>query len=89
MNNPFNAPPQPTPSHFAQWRHPRWQGFFDPFDVKNDITLDNPKYRVLGLSLMTGKLDWVLVRGVRVAACAIGNHDFSASDHKWLQVTVW
>ena len=63
-------------------------GFHDPFDVRRDITLDNPKYRALGCSLMTGKLDWVLLRGMSVVARSMGNHDFSASDHKWLQVTV-
>jgi len=37
---------------------------------------------------MAGKLDWVLVRGMRVLTKALGNHDYSASDHKWLLVEV-
>ena len=64
-------------------------GFEDPFDPVRDITLDNPAYRFLGLHLMTGKLDWMLVRGLRVAAHAMGNHDYAASDHKWLRITVY
>ncbi len=65
-------------------------GLFDPFCPTNDVTLDNPAYRVLGLSLMTGKLDWVLVpRGrVEVVGKAMGNHSYSLSDHKWLMVEV-
>jgi hypothetical protein len=31
-------------------------GFTDPFDVSADMTLDNPKYKVFGWSLMTGDL---------------------------------
>ena len=63
-------------------------GIFDPFCLTNDITMDNPAYRLLGFSLMAGKLDWVLLpRGqVEVVAQAMGNHDFSLSDHKWLLV---
>jgi hypothetical protein len=65
-------------------------GLFDPFCPTNDVTLDNPAYRVLGISLMTGKLDWVLLpRGrVEVVAQAMGNHSYSLSDHKWLMVEV-
>lgn len=62
-------------------------GFVDPFDVRRDITLDNPKYRVFGLSLMTGKLDWILLRDLHVISRAMGNHSYVASDHKWLLVT--
>lgn len=35
-----------------------------------------------------GKLDWVLMRGCNVVSKRMGNHDYSASDHKWLQVDV-
>ena len=59
-------------------------GFADPFDPVETITLDNPSFRFLGVSLMKGKLDWVLLRRFRVANTAVGNHDYSASDHKWL-----
>jgi hypothetical protein len=63
-------------------------GFYDPFDVDVDVTLDNPLYRVCGLSLMKGKLDWVLLKGFRVLRKEMGNHDYNASDHKWLMVDV-
>jgi hypothetical protein len=63
-------------------------GFIDPFDVINDITLDNPKYRLGPLHLMAGKLDWVLLRGCRVVGKAMGNAVYAASDHKWLMVEV-
>jgi hypothetical protein len=63
-------------------------GLFDPFDVVTDITLDNPKYRVGPVSLMAGKLDWVLLRGCQVVEKAMGNADYAASDHKWLRVDV-
>lgn len=38
-------------------------GFVDPFDVVRDVTLDHPKYRVCGVSLMKGKLDWYVLLG--------------------------
>ncbi len=63
-------------------------GFSDPFDVSKDITLDNPAYRLGPWSLMTGKLDWALLWGLKVKGQSIGNHDYSASDHKWLLVEV-
>lgn len=63
-------------------------GFFDPFDAVTDITLDNPKYRLGPLSLMAGKLDWVLLRGCQVVGKTMGNADYAASDHKWLMVDV-
>ena len=37
---------------------------------------------------MHGKLDWVLLRRLAVHAKAVGNHNYSASDHKWLSVDV-
>lgn len=63
-------------------------GFIDPFDVVNDVTLDNPKYRLGPLHLMAGKLDWVLLRGCQAVGKAMGNAEYAASDHKWLMVEV-
>ncbi len=63
-------------------------GFTDPWDPAKDITLDNPDYRFLGFSLAAGKLDWVLMRRLRVVATNCGNHNYAASDHKWLQADV-
>lgn len=38
---------------------------------------------------MTGKLDWVLLRGgLRVVSKRMGNLDYAASDHRWLLVEV-
>ena len=62
-------------------------GFSDPFDP-SIVTLDNPAYRYFGISLMKGKLDWLLLRRMKVLQKSIGNHDYSASDHKWLAATV-
>lgn len=59
-------------------------GFADPFHPVDTITLDNPKFRFFGISLMKGKLDWVLLRRMIVTGTSVGNHDYSASDHKWL-----
>jgi hypothetical protein len=61
-------------------------GFLDPFDARHDITLDHPSYRIAGFHLMTGKLDWVLLRGFQVVSKRMGNDDFSASDHKYCVV---
>lgn len=36
----------------------------------------------------TGKLDWVLLRRLRVAGQAVGNHRYELSDHKWLAAEV-
>lgn len=63
-------------------------GFRDPFDVRSDVTLDNPKYRVLGRSLMAGKLDWVLLRRLVVRHKELRNHEYAASDHKLLVADV-
>jgi len=60
----------------------RNSGFFDPFDVTTDITLTNY------WGLYQGKLDWVLLRGFHVLSKRLGNHDYSASDHKYLLVDV-
>jgi hypothetical protein len=59
----------------------------DPFDP-HTVTLDNPRYRWFGLSLMKGKLDWLLLRRLRVTTQATGNHGYELSDHKWLAAEV-
>ncbi len=59
-------------------------GFADPFHPVDTITLDNPHFRFFGISLMKGKLDWLLLRRLTVTGTSVGNHDYSASDHKWL-----
>lgn len=61
--------------------------FSCPFDEKT-ITLDNPKYKFFGISLMAGKLDWMLVRRVKVLNTKVGNDDYALSDHKWLSADV-
>ncbi len=38
--------------------------------------------------MMKGKLDWALLRRLRVHDKTMGNSDYSLSDHKWLQVRV-
>jgi hypothetical protein len=63
-------------------------GFRCPFPAASTITLDNPKYRFWGVSLMRGKLDWVLLRRLAVVERAEGNVDYALSDHKWLSVDV-
>lgn len=63
-------------------------GFEDPFDPVTTVTLDNPAYKYFGYSLMKGKLDWLLLRKMKVLEKDIGNHDYSASDHKWLCANV-
>lgn len=62
----------------------RLAGFADPFDPVDTITLDNPQFKVFGFSMMKGKLDWMLLRRLDVKDKSVGNHDYSASDHKWL-----
>ena len=59
-------------------------GFADPFHPVDTTTLDNPQFRFFGISLMKGKLDWLLLRRLTVRDTSVGNHDYSASDHKWL-----
>jgi len=61
-------------------------GFACPFDGKSTVTLDNPRYKLFGISFMRGKLDWILLRQVAVEALREGNADFALSDHKWLLV---
>jgi endonuclease/exonuclease/phosphatase family metal-dependent hydrolase len=65
-------------------------GFDDPFDLRKDITLDNPKY----YGWAAGKLDWMLLStakgydGLVIRENQIGNHRYDMSDHKWLQLTL-
>lgn len=63
-------------------------GFADPFPAATTVTLDNPRYRWFGLSCMRGKLDWVLLRRLRAIRTALGNEDYTLSDHKWLAAEV-
>lgn len=91
---PDGSPPPPNPRLLALGLEPHEcrdatnPFLYDPFDPRHDVTLDNPTYRVLGVPLMSGKLDWVLLRGLQVVSKALGNHDYSSSDHKWLLVGV-
>lgn len=63
-------------------------GFYDPFDAYHDVTLINPKYTFGPFELFQGKLDWLLLRDMSVLHKSIGNHDFDASDHKWIAAEV-
>lgn len=63
-------------------------GFEDPFDSLQTVTLDNKDYRFLGISLMSGKLDWMLLRRCIVRTKSVGNHNYIASDHKWLMTEI-
>ncbi|KAJ1657796.1 hypothetical protein IWQ61_002853 [Dispira simplex] len=53
-------------------------GFTDPWNTKRDITLTN------FYGLYKGKLDWTLTMGFRCLSKVMGNHDYKASDHKYL-----
>jgi hypothetical protein len=61
-------------------------GFACPFPALKTITLDNPSYRWMGVSLMRGKLDWALLRRLKPVEARLGNLDYSLSDHRWLYV---
>lgn len=63
-------------------------GFVDPWDVEKDVTLEHPAFKGTKIYLVTGKLDWILGRGMTFHSKEIGNHDYSMSDHKWLQVEI-
>ncbi|OZJ03249.1 hypothetical protein BZG36_03522 [Bifiguratus adelaidae] len=56
--------------------------FYEPFP-HNIITLHNPRY----FGLFKGKLDAMLFRCMQVRHTAIGNDDYSASDHRYLLAT--
>ncbi|GJJ74047.1 hypothetical protein EMPS_06405 [Entomortierella parvispora] len=70
-----------TPLVLHQARNP---GFYDPWDSGKDLTLHNPAF----LGLLSAKLDYTLLKNLRCESRAMGNHDYSASDHKWLLVEV-
>jgi hypothetical protein len=61
-------------------------GFSCPFPALKAVTLDNPSYRWMGISLMRGKLDWALLRRLKPVKAKLGNLDYSISDHRWLYV---
>ena len=68
-------------------RHLVNPGFYDPWDTVKDVTLQGPRTRWINWRLVSGKLDWLLVRNLDVASKAIGNHSYRHSDHKWLMIT--
>ena len=61
-------------------------GFTCPFPAATTVTLDNPTYKLWGISFMRGKLDWTLLRRVAVTSTQVGNLDYRLSDHRWLLV---
>lgn len=63
-------------------------GFHDPWDVEKDVTLEHPAIKGYKIYLVTGKLDWILVKGMQFGEKEIGNHDYTMSDHKWLLLEV-
>jgi hypothetical protein len=52
--------------------------FYDPYCMRNDITLINVK------GLFYGKLDWILLRGFEVIDKGLDNLDYKYSDHRLL-----
>lgn len=70
----------------AYCRHLINPGFDDPWDTDKDVTLQKPKTGWINWNLVSGKLDWLLVRNLKVSQKWIGNHDYKHSDHKWLMV---
>jgi len=62
--------------------------FYDPYLPGHDVTLDNPRYALGPIRLMTGKLDWLLLRGLAAFEYGTGNDKYSASDHKLLVAEV-
>lgn len=70
--------------HRNIFSHPdRCNYFYDPFDRQQDFTL----WKARGW-FFRGKLDWTLVRGMRVKTKGMDNLDFRASDHRllWLEL---
>jgi len=63
-------------------------GFFCPFEASETVTLDNPAYKLWGYSFMKGKLDWALLRRLRLVKKELGNLNYELSDHRWLLVEV-
>ncbi|KAG0332493.1 hypothetical protein BG004_001250 [Podila humilis] len=70
-----------TPLVLHQARNP---GFYDPWSARNDLTLHNPNF----FGLLKAKLDYTLLMNLKCVSRSIGNHDYTASDHKWLLVEV-
>ncbi|KAF9282408.1 hypothetical protein BGZ68_005993 [Mortierella alpina] len=70
-----------TPLVLHQARNP---GFYDPWCARNDLTLHNPNF----FGILKAKLDYSLLKNLRCVGREMGNHDYSASDHKWLLVEV-
>ncbi|KAF9994180.1 hypothetical protein BGZ80_000970 [Entomortierella chlamydospora] len=70
-----------TPLVLHQARNP---GFYDPWSSCNDVTLHNPNF----FGLLKAKLDYTLLMNLKCVGRHVGNHDYSASDHKWLLVEV-
>lgn len=91
----LEAMPPPVNEQLKKWGLPETvardalnPGFGCPFPASSTVTLDNPTYKVLGVSLMKGKLDWTLLRRCRVHKTDMGNLDFALSDHRWLAVDI-
>lgn len=59
-----------------------FEGFFDPFDVEKDITVQNH------WGLYYGKLDWIFIKGGIILNKFMGNHNYSLSDHKYLGIDI-
>ncbi|KAF9419985.1 hypothetical protein BGZ76_004176 [Entomortierella beljakovae] len=70
-----------TPLVLHQARNP---GFYDPWSSGKDMTLHNPNF----FGLLKAKLDFTLLMNMKCVSQHVGNHDYSASDHKWLLVEV-
>ncbi|KAG0282667.1 hypothetical protein BGZ96_000252 [Linnemannia gamsii] len=70
-----------TPLVLHQARNP---GFYDPWCARRDLTLHNPNF----FGILKAKLDYTLLRNLKCVSREMGNHDYSASDHKWLLVEV-
>ncbi|KAF8924129.1 hypothetical protein EDD21DRAFT_390854 [Dissophora ornata] len=62
----------------------RNSGFYDPWSAREDLTLHNPNF----FGLLKAKLDYTLLMNMNCVGRSTGNHDYSASDHKWLLVEV-
>ncbi|KAG0354629.1 hypothetical protein BGZ54_001555 [Gamsiella multidivaricata] len=70
-----------TPLVLHQARNP---GFYDPWSARDDMTLHNPNF----FGILKAKLDYTLLMNLKCVERKVGNHDYSASDHKWLLVEV-
>lgn len=70
-----------TPLVLHQARNP---GFYDPWTTGGDMTFHNPNF----FGLLKAKLDFTLLMNLKCVGKSMGNHDYSASDHKWLLMEV-